>query len=367
METYSYWHDEYAKEKPKLGELMIRFAPWKATDLKDKVYALFGVSGDAKELNIIPNYSLKLHQVWASAYRAILIQEQDFEILGLAGCGHEVTTCTPELRSWVPDLASPPSSVSFSYNASTNGYKTSGDTKASIQFTPDGQMIVQGIDVDKVKVVGRMLPTMLGMVEEGNFAPIPSWIKELLSLAIETCKADNRDFKVEDFWRSLIGNVTDNGEVASECYGDYFNSYREYQKRLSVFTKSKEIHDKVANMADFIQQREEFGMNSQLVKEAELFEFAISKHVQERRFFITEQVRYGFAPKDTGSDFGRSIGDDYICILAGGPVPWAVRRPAARNEGNPFKNGWLLGEAYVHGLMSGQGLEGKELEIFAIG
>ncbi|CZR56763.1 uncharacterized protein PAC_06652 [Phialocephala subalpina] len=323
-----------AKEKPRLGELMIRFAPWKATDLKDKVYALFGFSGDAKELNIIANYSLRLHQVWASAYRAILLQEQDFEILGLARCGHEVTTRTPELRSWIPDLASPPSSVPFSYNASTNEYKASGDTKARISFTQD--------------VLGRMLPTILGMVEKGNFALMHSWIEELLSLAVEYCELEGRDFKEENFWRSLIGNVTGNGEIAPECYGDYFNSYREYQKLIYVFMQLKEIHEKVEDMKGFIQQREAFGMDSQLVKEAELFEFAISKHVQKRRFCITEQGRYGFEPKDTGSDFGRTIGEDYVCILAGSPVSCAIRRPLSGDQGNSFKNGWLLGEAYVH-------------------
>lgn len=355
--------DIKTSEKEKLGDLMAKFTPWAATNPKDKVYALLGISSDASELRIVPDYTLELEQVWTSVYRAILLNEKDFEMLGFAGCGQSGRSGLPRLRSWVPDLSSRMLTCPYSTNASWNGYAAARDTKPVFHFDELDQMIVQGVVVDKVKVCGSM--TRFLVEDLAIEADHRLWLEEILLLAKATREREGIPFNIEEFWRSLIGNVTPYDGVAPACYGDYFNSYRVQQNGSIEYIMADKNQVPGKNV---LEQRAHFGLTTQVMKEAELFELALNANARTRRFCITEQGRYAFVPEDTGSNFGRTWGEDYICILSGSPVPWVIRRPYPGAAMTMPKNcGWLLGQAYVHGLMLGEGLEGREMGEFTIG
>jgi hypothetical protein len=64
-----------------------------------------------------------------------------------------------------------------------------------------------------------------------------------------------------------------------------------------------------------------------------------------RKLFVSEDERWlGLAPMDA------EVGD-IIALLEGGPVPY-ILRPRVGEEAGCYE---LIGDAYVHGLMDGEG------------
>lgn len=68
---------------------------------------------------------------------------------------------------------------------------------------------------------------------------------------------------------------------------------------------------------------------------------------QNRAFFITDGGRMGIGPQDMQST-------DIICILFGGTVPYVLRPTENSDEY------LLIGECYVHGVMSGEAIDDYE-------
>lgn len=71
-----------------------------------------------------------------------------------------------------------------------------------------------------------------------------------------------------------------------------------------------------------------------------------------RRFFISERGYFGLAPMDARPG-------DQICILFGGAMPYILRETLEQIQVDSAQHNChsLVGEAYVHGLMNGEGLD----------
>lgn len=78
---------------------------------------------------------------------------------------------------------------------------------------------------------------------------------------------------------------------------------------------------------------------------------SMSKYTIGRNMCVTEKGYLGRVP------MGSKVGD-IICILFGGGVPFALRE-----SGEGYYR--FIGECYVHGIMDGEAVEGRDLEGFA--
>jgi hypothetical protein len=164
----------------------------KATDPRDKIFALLGItekiSGKAdgkeripfyKETLIQPDYRLSLCEVYVSVTLAILAKAEDLEVLSLVD--HGIVSSAWDhlgpLPNWVPRWQ-----PALAWPIDLSSHKASGSTKAKMHATlREGELALEGIIVDKISNNGLLLsnghelqsPAMpdwqLGLLEENCF------------------------------------------------------------------------------------------------------------------------------------------------------------------------------------------------------
>jgi hypothetical protein len=82
----------------KFNRVFIRDVRLKATDPKDKVYALLGLASDSELLDIIPNYAQSVEEIYTETATKILAKG---DLFYLQLCKYDAHSALP---SWVPDL-----------------------------------------------------------------------------------------------------------------------------------------------------------------------------------------------------------------------------------------------------------------------
>jgi hypothetical protein len=84
-------------------ELLQPFIRSKATDPRDKVYGLLGLSETVREVEFDPSYTDPPHEVYTFMTKLFIRQDASLELLLLAGTGWK--RGLEELPSWVPDFS----------------------------------------------------------------------------------------------------------------------------------------------------------------------------------------------------------------------------------------------------------------------
>jgi hypothetical protein len=150
-----------------------------------------------------------------------------------------------------------------------------------------------------------------------------------------------RETLFEAFWRTLIANTfkTSTKSWGSRCpataeHGSYYDAYRSW---LSHFEGEISTWDAF----DISEPRK-----------SEMYSWAHVDATENRRFLAS---RHGFI--GLGNSGIRE--GDVIAVLAGAATPYTLRRDEdgdrkGTEEGNRFR---LVGHAYIHGLMNGEGLK----------
>ncbi|EKG17708.1 Heterokaryon incompatibility [Macrophomina phaseolina MS6] len=122
----------------------------------------------------------------------------------------------------------------------------------------------------------------------------------------------------------------------------------EYGFREAIKTR----HERFKGMSEVEVQMEQ----KLWVAKGPLFDDVFERSYVDRRIFVTEKGYLGTAPWTVEKD-------DVVMLVAGTYVPY-VFRPSQRRKG-----GWeLVGEAYCHGVMFGEGLkkEGTEFQMIKV-
>ncbi|KAK4246813.1 heterokaryon incompatibility protein-domain-containing protein [Corynascus novoguineensis] len=117
-----------------------------ATDYRDKVYSLFSMAGDTKDLSIEPNYSpansaAKLYRDVAEAY---IEAGRGIDILHHAGLPQRLTN----LPSWVPDW-----STKSRQPLHSSQYRCTRDTIPGLQLLSNEYLRIRGAFVDAANVL----------------------------------------------------------------------------------------------------------------------------------------------------------------------------------------------------------------------
>ncbi|KAF2028216.1 HET-domain-containing protein, partial [Setomelanomma holmii] len=95
-----HWRDKSAVTRPRtLLHLLDKTRYCKATDPRDKVYALLAISPEKDEKSLAPDYSLSPTEVFLSIARYLLVRYDNLDVL----CHCQGTPSPHGLPSWVPD------------------------------------------------------------------------------------------------------------------------------------------------------------------------------------------------------------------------------------------------------------------------
>jgi hypothetical protein len=224
-----------------------------ATNPRDMVYGLFGLSSDFEELKIEPDYKKSCTDVYTDVARK-LIKHGHVDLLALS---QESKTLTSEdgihLPSWVPDwtgtiLISPEevSKVSTPFSAS-------GTSRVTVVETDQlgaalGILGLEGVRVDQVELVG----TVLKLIIDGLFHSLGRYVflKEVDRFCQESARRHNNIYKqsqrqMEAKWRIPIGDKEFGSGEYPFIYRATTKSEHGYEIMLRRFTLLEEMQEQI--------------------------------------------------------------------------------------------------------------------------
>jgi Heterokaryon incompatibility protein (HET) len=370
------------EKKPlRLAPLLLISSRYQATNPRDKVYALLGISSEGKHSDLVPNYSLPVEEVFVKTAVHLILQDESLEILAAAGIGWHRET--PNLPSWVPDFKHLPELPRWRFDVCSNSFAASTDEDKSnwtAKFIPKtNNLIVSGILIDEVTWVGPLPCPQSQVAKAGGAATYildsnsdhTSWFSQTTFMCRSLNKYPTNEPLDEVFWRTLIMNSTDQGFFA---VADYGTSFHRVEFGLGEAAKYSEAHkeervDLAILMSELAHHEKQDTVSAELaymqrVHQASNLELdrrwrqAYTANGAGRNALITRRGYFGIAAP------GIKVGDR-VALFAGLATPMILRVAkgsiwkAVRKAKQAYH---LVSESYIHGLMSGGGLKWGDMQ-----
>lgn len=327
---------EYMKEQGEMdiAWLMRMGQVARVTDNRDRIYGLLGLMGDTMSQNIIPNYNLRTHEIYALFTKSFVYTKKSLEILRLAGYDEDSVSG----NTWVP---------SFHRRASSNPFNPPHSKSSASRDIPcvvdlsrlDGLIECRGISFDVVDGVGVMhrRERLLWMSTNSG------------DVTLVQPRSDQNAYGERPstlLWQTLTANRDVNGNAAPESYAELL------RPRIDL------SHGSLVYISEFVSSNAEFKVFGKRLADyfnsgatskdnnSHLLSYDVANQARRcltsRKLITTAKGYLGLAPLYTKRG-------DVISILFGCSSPMILRPVGAYYQ--------LIGEAYVHGIMNGEGTE----------
>lgn len=321
-------HDDGSRLHPS-GLLQIT-SMFKATDPRDKIYALINLLRNEDAVGIKVDYTKPLELVLTDLVKHLV--KTDGDLSSLPRNCHKLTSLTP---SWAPDVIEP---VLTSGAAWVNGpdlYRAAGNIPIDVDFTEDPPaLIAKGVLIGEMELVfgpciHHLLPGVETLSPDSFKEAMPEWDRANQRLREFVQKAPPVDH--ERLWRTLVMDLdmTDFDNVLQPAPPAMALGFR-------VVFAIEELP------ADFLPELPEEARKVKYTKESG-FPRNYMECLQSRSFFTTKGGDMGLGP------FLSQPGD-VVAALFGAKTFMALR---SRDEaqGGAFE---YLGNVYVQGGMNGE-------------
>ena len=336
-----------------LLSLMRRF---KATDPRDKIYSLLGLVGDQKDAgphgkvdnNVIrPDYSLSVDAVFRQVTKSLIKHESSLALLSTVEDAS--LRVTLNLPSWVPDYAVWQEVTILGMPDNPHQYYAGGDEPPYLyddDFDTDHDTLsLAGYEVDSVVEIGMCNDHK--SIENGDSKVLMSWFQLIATLP--ESYGDNEEPRSDATWRTLIGNVGGSTNPAPADYASHFLAF------LHRFLKDDENALRTAigildagtstSTSQCAWQEESGTPGGDPHRYATSFVYMAGL----RRLFVTAKGYLGLGAQSVQRG-------DKVFVFLGGLVPFVLRSSSSSSmEGDGYYR--FVGEAYVHGFMSGEALK----------
>jgi hypothetical protein len=322
-----------------------------ATDARDQIFGFGGLAGDLEKKGITVDYSQSHTTVYTNLSKSLIEEQPDLWLLSF--CHFSPTSALP---SWVPDWSAQPGLISIlqAGGAYTTGSPSPFHASRGLQpcikvsSTTPPSLTCNGIQIDTIVRLGATRPqASYNRLTDAKRNEILTWFRtELPSLlssisgpesstAITTTSA-NTAYKTpsdeaEAIFRTLLA---DQWEDSSGGNGAWIRPpSRANVAYRTLVSASNSIDD---------QRR----LSTPGVVTEQVFNYAMRLTIS-RVPLVTTRGFLGLGPP------AAEVGD-LVVVLGGGDVPFVLRSVGVRGDGarERFK---LIGEAYVHGVMYGEG------------
>ena len=284
-----------------------------ATDPRDKLYGILGLTNERKDAGLRPDYTLSVEEVYTRLARNLIVESQSLDFLGSAGLLRDY-----DVPPWVPDWTITYLHTGLPFYQFDQRWKADGTIDwrkdiyaASRKTTPDLTFERTGC-----RLVARRF--LFDQIADASVArPWPG------------------DLHIWEKWTKFAH--PDHSPYFSDC-----SRFQAFEKVLTADTGrtwadwSAERGGRVESFTDPAVNL--FGRRQ---------EPAIDTTTWNRRLFVTAKGYMGIAPATAEPG-------DAVCILFGSQTPMVLRE-----EGDH----WLfVGQAYIQGIMDGEALEGVNIE-----
>ncbi len=331
----------------------------KATDPRDKLYALLGMSTDVKVF--AADYALDVDTVYRDFAVHCLRNYSDLNVLSY--CTYDASPA-PQKPSWVPDW----STSSYRRPANDDGepsqiFAAAGSTQKSMDFLENNTVLrVAGLLFDRVKGLHRTYTDSdypasdeetdseisdeeVSQNEDEHFSeddfktendgptsrnqksPLKTTLQRCFDLAMTSELYASEEDLATAFWHSLVGGRDVNGGAVSSEYFAHYKNYRQMDFWLTEGTLPEHSED---------PEFEEISCSS------EIFSQAHNSHSGYKSWCVTEKGYLGYVPAEAEEG-------DMIVVLLGAKVPYLLRRSGDYHL-------LIGGECYVYGIMHGETL-----------
>lgn len=328
-----------------------------ASDARDKIYSLLGLSEDANELSIHIKYSEPVSHLFERIARILILTDDGVGILYEAG-GYKKLQGLP---SWTPDWTCRKQESSLGDLRKSNDdliYQASGNASFKAHFMEDRKkLIVTGCMIDKIRTVGT---AFFRGIEDSHVTDQIIWDKmrafeeEANGLTSNATTYPSGESVFDAYWRTLIGNNT-HRETDGEAPLEYGESFAALLRVQQIYEES-----------ECLPQPNSHSFASSLASESETQEFSRLEHkarpyrlsqqvmLNGRRFCVTKKGYFGMLTQN--ADKG-----DHVCIIMGSTVPFMVREiEVAQSLSTSYS---IVGEGYIHGIMNGEALTMEGFEV----
>ncbi|KAL6355132.1 hypothetical protein LRP88_11378 [Fusarium phalaenopsidis] len=317
-----------------LRDLLERLRPRQATDPRDKVFALVGISEEDHRFwgdkGVRIDYSLSVEEVYAQATEEIIKSEfmDGLDTIWSARQRSKV----PEWPSWVPDWR-----METGYGCTWGigqPFKATDGDKGKHAFIPTEEPLT-------LAVQGKIIGLVTYRSQYRHFGELfqNSRLREVYNDCMDRLKSYPTGEQVETaFGLTLIGGLPltktlQSKNVTTETYTE------KYMDFYDVTQMSRETPEQDAARNEILQTFYKLGFDLSWIQE-------VMDAYCERRFFVTDSGHMGLGHHDVLE------GDLIVAVLG---LRWpCVLRPKSENHDDGFE---FIGEAYCHGLMSGEAIQ----------
>ena len=276
---------------------------WQTADPRDRVYAMIGYMPGFMQLGVRPNYRLPTEEVFIRTTLKLLHTLQSWSILHFIH-----PSASPYLPSWTIDFTLHTADTKC-FLGITSPFSTAAGAKSNVRELGPGIIISAGFVYDEILAVSPVRSPLDLDREAQSFW---KWWYSLTNSQNKQYISRRSAYAQEiDLWMSYCRTVC----VDSEKYLKYASTFRQW---------------KLDNSPVGVGQ----GLPWELGYSLKPYIFSSA------RLVITRRGRIGLAPLAIEPG-------DYIAILAGGAVPFALRK--VRKEGACRDAYRLLGGCYIDG------------------
>lgn len=324
------------EQKSSLFAVLIEGRGAKATNLRDKVFGVMGMSDQV----VYPDYERPIPDVYREACKACLNSADVVRLL----CSVDHAQPSVEMPSWVPDWSTPRQTVSLGYTgkehavykAATWDVNFAGYKLKSLKVDDESSLVIEGIMFDSIRntcgLGGSDLHEIL--IE----SPTRQFLLECVRVAIkEGERYASTKGLFEAFWKTLVAGKDHTGVLkAPSEYAEIFALLLNTANGCSPTLPDQPQYKRKLTLKNLESRRPH-----RLYREMQI---AFKAAVRNRKFCTTSKGYMGLFPRGTQAG-------DRICVFLGAPVPFVIR------PHKPNKSYQLIGECYVHGIMEGEILE----------
>ncbi len=224
----------------------------------------------------------------------------------------------------------------------TSKYRASASLKSSPSLQDGVRLSLQGLLVDEIgECTSRPLQAseQYDIVDMAMGAGLFSWYNAAAQIA-RSLKPDTDSSQPDNtsFWKTLAADTKPSRGSAPPSFGDEYRQVREYLELLDHCDYDPE---KVACMPN-ARYLEDFSDES-------IFLDTWFWAAFQRNFCSTKEGRMGLVP-------GAALKGDLIAIILGADVPFVLRTTSMGRY-------VLIGECYIHGIMKGEAIRGREAQL----